>query len=207
MVLSTKRAPIAGFVLGLLTMCLLLYRRAPGAMHRLVRVLAVLAIPVVVLFPVLLLRAEADHEAAYEERMNLTRVAWEMFDAHPVIGVGYGTYDTVKRAYLPPDWSGWLYLVHNQYLMDLAETGVVGLGASILLFVMILRTAYRGIGLVDPAYRPLQVALVAAFPAIFWEMYWDTFNGRQQGYMLWFLVALAVLVPRILRSEPAAKTV
>lgn len=207
LVLSTKRAPIAGFVLGLLTMCLLLYRRAPGALHRLARVLAVLAIPVVVLLPVLLLRAEANHEAAYEERMNLTRVAWEMFHAHPVIGVGYGTYDTVKRAYLPPDWSGWLYLVHNQYLMDLAETGAVGLGASLLVYIMILRAAYRGIGLVDPAFRPLQVALVAVFPAIFWEMYWDTFNGRQQGYMLWFLVALAVLVPRILRSEPAAKRV
>ena len=200
--LAAKRAPLAGFVLGLLVMFGLLARHAPGAIRRLGPALMAVAVPVVAFAPVLLLRADANHEAAYAERMNLTRVAWEMWEAHPIAGVGFGTYDSVKRAYLPEDWSGWLYTVHNNYLMVLAETGAVGFVFLVVFYLAVLRTAYRGIRQIDPDWRPLQIGLVAGFVAMFWEMYWDIFNGRQQLYMFWFLLALAVLLPRILR-EPA----
>jgi hypothetical protein len=65
----------------------------------------------------------------------------------------------------------------------------------------VLRGIYRGIDRIDLAYRPLQVALFAALLAVAWEMLWDMFDARQQGYITWFLVALAVVLPRVL---PAA---
>lgn len=201
--LAAKRAPLAGFVLAVGVMCLLLPRYDPGSMRRLAGVLAVLALPVLLCSPVLLLRAEADHASAYEERKSLTRVAWKMYESHPVVGVGLGTYATVKRQYLPEDWRGWLYTVHNQYLLILAETGGLGLSIFLLLCGTILKRAYVGIRQIAVAYRPLQIALVAALLAVYWEMYWDIFNGRQQGHILWFLVALAVILPRAL---PANRT-
>ena len=198
LVLAAKRAPMSGFALGLLVMCFLLLRHCPVALKRVVPMLVTLAIPVLVLLPIFLLRAEANHEAAYAERMNLTRVAWEMHRAHPIVGVGFGTYDAVKRQYLPPDWEGWLYTVHNRYLLILAETGLVGLSAFVLGLLMSLWVAYQGIGRIATAYRPLQISLVGGFLAICWEMYWDIFNSRQQGYLTCFVVALIVILPRAL---------
>jgi O-antigen ligase len=198
LILAAKRASMSGFALGLLVMCSLLPRYCPGALKRLAPVLMTLAIPVLALLPVFLLRADANHQAAYEERMNLTRVAWEMHETHPIVGVGFGTYDSVKREYLPPDWKGWLYTVHNRYLLILAETGLVGLGSFVIWLLMLLRVAFQGIGRIAIAYRPLQISLVCGLLAICWEMFWDIFNSRQQGYNTWFLAALIVILPRAL---------
>jgi O-antigen ligase len=202
--LGAKRAPMSGFVLGMVTTCLLLARYSPREFRKVGKIAAAVLIPVIVFAPVLLLRAEANHESAYEERMNLTRVAWEMWRAHPVIGVGVGTYDTVKRMYLPEDWVGWLYTVHNNYLMVIAETGALGLGMLILFYLVVLRKTYQGIEKVSAEYRPMQICLIGALVAIYWEMYWDIFDSKQQEYMLWTVVALAVIFPRIFKEGSKA---
>jgi O-antigen ligase len=130
-----------------------------------------------------------------------------MYDAHPVLGVGFGTYDSVKRSYLPPDWSGWLYTVHSRYLLILAETGAVGFAALILIYLMVLRAAYLGIGRIAPEFRPLQISFVAGLVAIYWEQLWDIFNSRQQEYIFWFLAAMAVALPSALSANPAKEGV
>ncbi len=202
--LAAKRAPLAGFVLGLGVLCFLLARHSPGGLRRLAPVLGFLLIPTLIFAPVLILRAEANHEAAFEERKNLTRVAWEMFHAHPILGVGMGTYATVLRAYLPADWSGWVYTVHNNYLMVLAEGGIVALAALLFLYCMMLRMTWQGIRRIAVPYRPLQISLVAGLVSIYWEMIWDMFNGKQQEYILWLLVAIATILPRIFSAVPRA---
>src|SRR5262249_28064082 len=155
----------------------------PGAGRRLLPILATLAVPTLMLFPVLLLRAQADHEAAYEERMNLTRVAWNMFKAHPVLGIGFGTYPDHLHEYLPEDWTWWLTNVHDRYLRIPAESGIIGFSRLFLLFGVILKKAYLGIRQTAMEYRPLQISLVAALVAIYWEQYWDVFASRQQAYL------------------------
>ncbi len=200
LVLAAKRAPLSGFVLAVIVMFFLLPRRSPWAVRKLAVVAGALAIPALALLPFLVVRASANHEAAYEERANLTKVAWNMYHDHPVIGVGFGTYDTVKRQYLPPDWKGWLFTVHTRYLLVLAETGAVGFAAMILLYLMVLRCAHRGIAEIAPEFRPLQIALVAVMVALLWEQVWDIFNSRQQGYLFWLVAALGVVFPRVLRA-------
>jgi hypothetical protein len=201
LVLSTKRAAMSGFAIAILIMILLLPRFAPGALRKLVVVLGSLAIPFIVCLPVFILRAEANHEEAYEERANLTKVAWNMYHAHPALGVGFGTYDTVKREYLPPNWTGWLYKVHTRYLLILSETGTVGFAALIFLYLSILRTAYRGIARIASEYQPLQIGLVVGVVALLYEQVWDIFDSRQQGYLFWLITSLAVILPRIFPAE------
>jgi len=203
LILAAKRAPLGSFVLGMITIAALCWKFAPQVRTRLFKIMAGLMIPILLGLPVLLLRAEANHEADYEERVNLTRVAWLMFEANPVLGVGFGTYDSVKREYLPPDWSGWLNTVHNRYLSTLSETGVVGISCFILMLLMVLLTAYRGIFRIRSEFRPYQIALVGGLVAIYWEMAWDIFLDRQHEYLLWFIAALAVIVPRALPAEPS----
>jgi putative inorganic carbon (HCO3(-)) transporter len=201
LVLSTKRAAMSGFSIGLVVMICMLPRFAPGALRKLAIVLGSLAIPFIVCLPVFILRAEANHESAYEERANLTKVAWNMYHAHPVLGIGFGTYDSVKREYLPPGWTGWLYKVHTRYLLILSETGTVGFAALIFLYLSILRTAYRGITRVASAYQPLQIALMCGVVALLYEQVWDIFDSRQQGYLFWLITSLAVILPRVFPAE------
>ena len=193
---------MAGFAIAVLVIIVLLSCHAPGALRKLLPVLGCLALAFLLCLPVFLLRASEDHGAAYEERANLTRVAWNMYHAHPVAGVGFGTYDSVKRLYLPPDWSGWLYTVHTRYLLILSETGAVGFATLIAVYLAVLVVAYRGIWQIAPEFRPLQVCLVAGLVAVYWEQVWDIFNSRQQGYLYWFMVALAVALPRALAPAP-----
>lgn len=202
LILAAKRAPLSGFVLAVIVMFCLLPRHSPWAVRRLSVVVGALAVPALALLPFLIVRASADHEKDYEERANLTKVAWNMHHAHPVAGVGFGTYGTVKRQYLPPDWDGWLAMVHTRYLLILAETGTVGLVALIFLYMMVLRCAHRGIGEIAPEFRPVQVALVAALVALYWEQAWDIFNSRQQGYIYWIVAALSIVFPRVLPATP-----
>jgi O-antigen ligase len=207
LILAAKRAPMSGFALGVGAMLFLIAMWAPWALKRLATVVVSLAIPLLVFLPIFLLRASADHEAAYEERLNLTRISFRMYKAHPVIGVGFGTYDTQKRAYLPPEWKGWIYTVHNHYLLILSETGAIGLIALIILHLWVLRVAYLGIGKVSPEFRPLQISILAGLLAMYWEQNWDIFSSRQQNYLFWLLAAMAVVLPRVLRparqGEPA----
>lgn len=206
LILSTKRAAMSGFALAVIVMLFLLPRHAPGAIRKLAIVLGSLAIPFIAFLPIFLARAEANHESAYEERANLTKVAWNMYHAHPVVGVGFGTYDSVKRDYLPPDWKGWLYTVHTRYLLILSETGAIGFAAMILLYLSILRVAHRGIGTIASEYRPLQITLVCGLVAMFWEQVWDIFNSKQQGYLFWLITSLAVILPRVLPAESISST-
>ena len=201
LILAAKRAPLASFALGMITIAFLGWKLVPQARPRLFKVLAGLAVPILLGLPLLLLRAEANHEADYEERANLTRVAYKMFQANPLLGVGCGTYDAVKRTYLPLDYSGWLYTVHNRYLSVLAETGIVGLSFFVLRQVMILFAAFRGIFKVHPAFRSLLISLIGGWVAISWEMFWDIFMDRQHDYLVWFAAALMVIVPRALPAE------
>jgi O-antigen ligase len=198
LILSTKRAAMAGFALAVIVLLIMLPRHVPGAIRKLATVLGSLAIPFLVCLPIFILRAEANHESAYEERANLTKVAWNMYHAHPVLGVGFGTYDSVKRDYLPPGWTGWLYTVHTRYLLILSETGAVGFTALILLYLSVLVVAYKGIKKTAAEYRPIQLTLFCCLIALYWEQAWDIFNSKQQGYLYWIIAALAVVVPRAL---------
>ena len=197
LLLAAKRAPLAAFAFGLTTICALIAAYSRQSLRRLASLVAVLAIPALALLPILWLRTHQNNEGAYEERMNLTHVAWQMYEAHPALGVGLGTYDSVKREFLPDDWKGWLYTVHNRYLLLMAETGSIGLGSLLIVYMIVLWQAFRGIARIDEGYRPIQIALVGIFVAFYWEMFWHMFDSKQQNYLFWFMSALAIALPRV----------
>jgi O-antigen ligase len=73
-------------------------------------------------------------------RNDLWRVGWEVFKAHPTVGVGVGNFVVVEPQFArrPGALTRVQYItetpqiVHNTYLQLLAETGVVGLLAFLL---------------------------------------------------------------------------
>ena len=102
-------------------------------------------------------------------RLRAWGEAWRMFLAHPIVGIGVGTFDEV--AYQLPgshnlDFyrAGWH--AHNALLHVLAEAGVIGLVAWIFLWVVIVRAlvrAWRTGGRQQRLFSSAALVSVAAF--------------------------------------------
>lgn len=71
---------------------------------------------------------------ALVERMAHWYAAWAMWLDSPVTGVGVGNYPVAYEAYRMPAWKEPLGHAHNILLNVMAETGLVGLAAYVLLW-------------------------------------------------------------------------
>lgn len=151
-------------------------------------------------------------------RVSIWLDTLRMVADHPLFGVGPGGFDTAFPRY----HAAWPAVphAHNQFLQDLAELGVVGLVALLLVFRVALRTigarmrefraasaepiAARATGGADEssALRPLFHAAVAALAACATYFLFETpMQWPEAGTLA--LVALAV-VARTGRSRVAA---
>jgi len=75
-----------------------------------------------------------DSNYASLERLAFWQAALGMWRDHPWLGVGLGNYATAYPAYSLPKWRMALGHAHNYYLNIAAETGLLGLGAYLLLW-------------------------------------------------------------------------
>lgn len=85
-----------------------------------------------------------DANFAVLERMAHWQSALEMWTDHPWLGIGIGNYEPVYERYALPQWPLPLGHAHNYYLNIAAESGVLGVGAYLFLWVAALVGAYRG---------------------------------------------------------------
>ena len=86
-----------------------------------------------------------DANFAVLERVAHWQAAWLMWTDHPWLGVGIGNYEAVYPRYALPQWPLPLGHAHNYYLNIAAETGVVGLGAYLLLWTAALFQTWRAV--------------------------------------------------------------
>lgn len=78
---------------------------------------------------------------AGEERVPLIETAWEMIKHNWLFGVGVNNFAFNIDQYLSPHLRYvWTYVVHNEYLLRLAETGIVG---AFLYYLMLILAAAR----------------------------------------------------------------
>jgi glycosyltransferase involved in cell wall biosynthesis/O-antigen ligase len=90
-------------------------------------------------------------------RNDLWRVGWEVFTAHPILGVGAANFTVVESHYvLRPGTITHIqylvnvpYLVSSAYLQQLAESGVIGLIAYLAVMWACLRATWRAIKRLD----------------------------------------------------------
>lgn len=93
----------------------------------------------------------AIHERIFGDDMNsagsripLIRLAFNMIEAHPILGVGANTFENTMKEYASGDLAHvYLYQVHNQYLLVLAETGIFGISAFLWLLARLCRQSIR----------------------------------------------------------------
>lgn len=148
--LLVGRIGVAVFVLTTLTICVLnlsRWRRWIGLMGAAAVGAAVIAATNFRLTTFLASTFDRSQNQGIDMRLGVWAEAWQMFLAHPIVGIGVGTFDKVTyqmpgtKADLDFYLNGWH--AHNVPLHILTEAGVLGLGAWIFLWYTVLRTFLR----------------------------------------------------------------
>ncbi|MCX7841113.1 MAG: O-antigen ligase family protein, partial [Anaerolineae bacterium] len=107
-----------------------------------------------------------DANYAVVERMAHWQAAWEMWLARPIFGVGIGNYAVVYPAFALPRWDDPLGHAHNYFLNIAAETGTVGLGAYILLWLAAFWQGWRAVRASVGLWRSIAAGLLGTLVAL-----------------------------------------
>jgi len=158
-------------------------------------------------------------EGTAEVRQFLWTAAWNMWKAHPVLGVGAGNYaylvgsyqptDFKKPEYLERDWSG--AATHSLFFQVLAEQGTVGIVILGYVVGMHFRTIRR--------LRRQAVSHPGMPPDVRRdvELYGSALGGTVVGFCaggaflsvayypyIWYFTAMAVALEHLVQREVAA---
>jgi O-antigen ligase len=124
-IFSKVRIAMAALGVGTITSLLLIYRRGWISTRQMFWTLLVCILAVMASIPFVYYRFA--YGVYGEDRWPLMVTAYNMFKSNFMFGVGINNYNFVVLKYIPPDLaSSWLYVVHNEYLLRLSETGVLG---------------------------------------------------------------------------------
>ena len=138
------------------------------------------------------------------ERLSQWHAGWRMFQDNYVFGVGAGNYDLYYPDFALPYWPQALGHAHNLYLNIAAESGLLGLGAYLLLVAGVVglgRRALRTAG--DRASRALALGILGSLMAYSIHSLFDMLFVHGIGVLLGILIALLeVAAPA--GSRPAA---
>ena len=137
------------------------------------------------------------------DRLDRWLSAWEMFEDHKLLGVGYGTYgDVYEERYVYYEkayWSGARMGAHNLYLEILAETGLVGLSAFLWLIWRLGLEVFRQLRYeYDPFRRTVLMGVAGALITFFLHAFVNNLGPSDKIYTLfWLTIGLVPVVTRL----------
>lgn len=147
-------------------------------------------------------RIFGDDEGSAHSRVPLMRIAWRIIGDHPWFGVGGNNFGTVIHFYATPEFNGgWLYTVHNQYMLTWAELGIGGLIAFVIFLLANLWGGYRCWQLNDRLLALVGLGCATAILGHMTHMFVDFFNERPTNQALWLSAGLIIAIIRIGQRE------
>ena len=170
-----------------------------------------LKVPLVILVVVVLLglvfqnaivtRLTADDNGSAHTRVTLTKLAFNMIQDYPLLGIGTNNFAAVFKHYLTPDFNGeWIYSIHDKYLMVWVETGIGGLIAYAGFLLITVRRGLvwkRG----DRLPSSLALGLTAAIIGQMSHMFVDVFHSRPQVQGMWLAAGVVAALYNNFRED------
>jgi O-antigen ligase len=104
-----------------------------------------------------------DANYALIERQAHWQAALNMLTDHPWTGVGFSNYQPLYEQYRLLNWPMPLGHAHNIYLNVAAETGIIGLGLYLLLWISVFVLTFRTIRRAQALDRAVAVGLMSAW--------------------------------------------
>src|SRR6202030_4091759 len=150
-------------------------------------------------------RLLADDNGSAESRIPLMNLAFRVIADNPILGVGSNNFSAVMDAYLTSEFrQGFLYTVHNKYLLVWAEIGFAGLLAYLAFLFGALRKGWACWRQNDCLLSTLALGLTAAMVGNMVHQSVDIFHDRAVTQLLWLVAGLLYAVQGILRAEPTS---
>lgn len=204
LLLSLTRSAWIAFVLGGTGLGWYLVRHGTLRLRQIQRFALIGIVMMMIAWPALSGRLGENHSNDAEVRWNLVIIAMEMIKAHPLIGVGLNNATTVVRDYAARAGMGggavWVFIVHNQFMLVAAETGILGLAAFLWLFGVGIRSAYRAMRTTDIEVRDAAAATFWCLLAMIWCLNLDHVAGAMTYVFLFFLFGMASGLDMLTRS-------
>lgn len=111
---------------------------------------------------------------------------WKLFKEHPVTGIGINNYKSVTGSSLP---------IHSEYVVQLAECGLLGFTLFLLFYISLLRKIINKLKVCDEAKKE-GIILLGAFSAIvFLDLTTWTYSLR------WCFIAFGTIIGYIFESK------
>ena len=152
-------------------------------------------------------RVEANHSDDAEVRWRLITIAKEMIKAHPFAGIGLNTGTSQVYSYAAKAGTdGWVFIVHNQFLLAWAEMGILGILATIWLFRLALQGASRLKRSNDVELRNAGLWLFWSLISLIWALNMDHVAGAPTYKLVFFMFGVALGAARLARTAEDAAT-
>ncbi|GAB3056108.1 hypothetical protein GCM10027079_22910 [Sediminivirga luteola] len=126
-------------------------------------------------------------------RDTITDQAWEMFNAHPILGVGMDGYYAIQTGPITFAYP------HNIVLASAAEGGFIGVIVLFIALLVLLRAATKHRPLPPGAFFALLAGMFVFFASLFSGDYYDS-------RFMWFFLGLAAIEAARPREDPDPAT-
>ncbi len=164
-----------------------------------------------------------DIRSTIETRLYALRIGTRMFLDKPLLGHGVGTFplnftEYERRTVLPADIPSWRgpsrrvggreaflpMAAHNWYLKSLVETGLLGLAATVLLLVTVLRNQRAALRrLTDPIPQTMMLAFIFGLVAFSVQaLTEELFAYSKVVVIFWTIAALSVNLKKLSEAAP-----
>ena len=147
----------------------------------------------------------SDDNGSAESRVPLMNLAFRMIADNPILGVGANNFSAAMVDYLTPEFrKGFLYTVHNKYLLVWSEIGPGGLLAYLAFFLGILRVGRACWKQGDRFLSTLALGMTVAMIGNMVHQSVEILQDRGITQLLWLIAGLLVAMQEILRAQTAS---
>jgi O-antigen ligase len=203
LIFTFSRGAWISLFLAAVSFYLLLLRRKGASVKAPIAASAVLLMACLPFHNAIEARLFADDNGSAESRIPLMKLAFRIIADHPVLGVGSNNFSTVMDSYVTSEFrNGFLYTVHNKYLLVWAELGLGGLLAYLAFLVGVLRKGWACWRSGDPFLSTLALGLTTATIGNMLHQTVDIFHDRAVTQLLWLVAGLLLAIHNILRTQP-----
>jgi O-antigen ligase len=198
LILTFARGGWIAFLLALVILCFLIWRRGGLSLKAPIAILAVLVLLYLPFSGDISTRLFGDDNGSAESRIPLTYLAFRIIADYPLLGTGSNNFSVVMDRYLTPEFrNGFLYAVHNKYLLTWAETGIGGLLAYLAFLYGSLRKGWECWKQSDRFLSILALGITAAIVGHMVHMSVDLFRVGPVQELLWLFAGLLTAMRRM----------
>jgi putative inorganic carbon (hco3(-)) transporter len=149
-------------------------------------------------------RLFADDNGSAESRVPLMKLAFRMIADNPILGVGSNNFSAAMDDYVSSEFrNGFLYTVHNKYLLVWAETGPGGLLAYLAFLIGMVRMGRACWKKGDGFLGTLALGLSAAIAGNMVHQGVEILQDRAMTQLLCLMAGLLAVIDLTLRERPA----